>query len=102
MAHYLLHYQLVADYLQRRGEFRDRHLRHAWQAVERGELLLGGAAGEPADIALLLFDVDDPAIIEAFARADPYVVAGLVTDWQVRRWHTVVGAHADTPVRAPD
>ncbi|MCD0168754.1 hypothetical protein IHN59_03815, partial [Deinococcus sp. 23YEL01] len=30
----------------------------------------------------------------ADARTDPYVLGGLVGTWEVRRWHTVVGAGA--------
>jgi hypothetical protein len=38
---------------------------------------------------------------EEFARADPYVLGGLVERWHVREWPTVVGEIAATPVR-PD
>ena len=97
--HYLLTYELADDYLQRRGEFRDEHLKLAWDAVERGELLLAGAAGEPIDVAQLVFTIDAPDIAEAFAATDPYVRHGLVKRWTVRKWHTVVGEMASTPVR---
>ncbi|GMU44733.1 MAG: YciI family protein [Xanthomonadales bacterium] len=97
--HYLLVYELSRDYLARRGEFRDTHLALAWAAVERGELLLGGALAEPADRALLLFQGETPAAAEAFAAADPYVAHGLVERWSVRPWTTVVGTGAATPVR---
>jgi uncharacterized protein YciI len=97
--HYLLTYELADDYLQRREQFRAEHLTLAWDAVERGELLLAGAAGEPADSALLVFTIDSPAIAESFAAADPYVRHGLVKRWTVRKWHTVVGELASTPVR---
>ncbi|CAG9198154.1 YCII domain-containing protein [Paraburkholderia tropica] len=99
--HYLLKYELVDDYLDRRGEYRDEHLRLAWAAAERGELLLAGAVAEPTDTALLLFQGDSPAAAEAFAQADPYVRAGLVKSWRVRPWQTVVGEQASKPVR-PD
>lgn len=99
--HFLLIYQTAADYLARRGEFRLAHLALAWQAAERGELLLGGAVGDPADGAMLLFRCDSADIPAAFAKADPYVVNGLVSSWQVKPWHTVVGDTASTPVK-PD
>jgi uncharacterized protein YciI len=98
-AHFLLLYDYAPDYLARRAEFRDAHLRLAWAAVERGELLLGGAYADPADGALLLFRGESAAVAEAFAAADPYVRAGLVTRWRVRPWTTVVGELAITPVR---
>ncbi|MFP3564657.1 YciI-like protein [Paraburkholderia sp. IMGN_8] len=97
--HYLLMYDLVSDYLERRGAYRDEHLKHAWAAVERGELQLAGALTEPVDTAVLLFEGDSPAAAKAFAEADPYVLAGLVTRWRVRPWTTVVGTHASQPVR---
>jgi uncharacterized protein len=97
--HYLLIYDLTGDYLQRRGEFRADHLAVARAAVERGELVLGGALADPADNAILLFTGDSPAAAEAFAQRDPYVLNGLVTRWRVRPWTTVVGPTASTPVR---
>jgi uncharacterized protein YciI len=54
---------------------------------------------EPVDTAVLLFTGESPAAAEAFAKADPYVQAGLVTRWRVREWTTVVGEGAATPVR---
>lgn len=97
--HYLLTYDLVADYLERRGAYRDAHLKLAWAAAERGELQLAGALTDPVDTAVLLFNGDSPAAAEAFARADPYVLAGLVTRWRVRQWMTVAGEGAANPVR---
>ena len=97
--HYLLTYELAADYLERRGEFRNEHLKLAWDAQERGEILIAGALAEPADTALLLFTGDTPEAAERFANADPYVTNGLVKSWRVRPWNTVVGKDAATPVR---
>ena len=97
MAHYLLRYDLSPEYLVRRGEYRDAHLALAWEAADAGSLVLGGAVGDPVESALLLFNDADAA--RAFARADPYVTAGIVTAWQVLPWTTVVGEDASTPVR---
>ena len=102
MGHYLLFYDIVDDYVARRAEFRDAHLKHAWAAAERGELLLGGALADPVDGTVLLFQGDSPAAAERFAREDPYVVNGLVTEWRVRRWTTVAGERSATPVRPGD
>lgn len=92
--HYLLFYDVVPDYAERRIPLRSAHLAHAEAFVERGELLLGGALADPIDAAVLLFRCDSPAVAEAFAAADPYVTNGLVTRWRVREWTTVVGAGA--------
>ena len=87
--HYLLFYEVVDDYLERRGAFRAEHLALAQAAHQRGELLLAGALAEPADGAVLLFHALEPA--EAFAKSDPYVKNGLIKTWRVRKWNTVVG-----------
>jgi len=96
--HYLLFYQFVPDYLERRAQYRNEHLRLAWEVHERGELLLAGAYADPTDGAVLLFKGDSPEVAERFAAADPYVRSGLVTRWHVRAWTTVVGDEASTPV----
>ena len=96
MAHFLLIYELASDYLERRAAFRDSHLALAWAAAERGDLLLGGAVGDPVESALLLFT--DAAAAEPFAAADPYVREGLVRSSRIVPWTTVVGAGAATPV----
>jgi len=100
--HYLLFYQFVPDYLQRRAQFREEHLKRAWDAHARGELMLGGAYAEPADGAALLFKGESPDVAERFAAADPYVLAGLVTRWHVRKWTTVAGASSSSPVYPSD
>lgn len=97
--HYLLCYDLAADYLERRGEFRDEHLKLAWAAQERGEIVVAGALSDPADMAVLMFQGQSPDVAERFAKADPYVMHGLVTGYRVRQWNTVVGDNASTPVR---
>ena len=99
--HFLLLYDVVDDYVERRKPLRALHLAHARKALERGELVLGGALAEPADGAVLLFRGASPAAAEAFAAADPYVIHGLVTRWRVRRWTTVIGKDAEEPVPEP-
>jgi uncharacterized protein len=96
--HYLLFYEVGDDYVSRRAEFRDAHLKKAWEASNRGELVLGGALANPVDGAVLLFKGDSPEVAERFARSDPYVTSGAVKRWQVREWTTVVGQEAATPV----
>lgn len=89
--HYLLIYKVVDDYVEKRARFRSAHLEKAFEAVKRGELLLGGALANPVDQAVLLFRGDSPETAEKFATEDPYVRNGLVTSWEVREWNTVVG-----------
>ena len=97
--HYLLMYDLADDYLERRGEFRDAHLKLAWDAQQRGEIVVAGALSDPFDMAVLMFQGDSPAVAGNFAKADPYVTHGLVTGYRVRQWNTVVGEGAFSPMR---
>ncbi len=96
--HYLLFYEVADDYLARRAAFRPEHLAKAWQASERGELVLAGALAHPTDGAVLLFTGDSPEVAEKFARADPYVLNGLVRRWYIREWLTVAGPGATNPI----
>ena len=89
--YYILFYEFVDNYVERRTPFRAEHLGLANEALSRGELLLAGAHGDPIDGATLVFTVDDPAVVERFAKNDPYVKNGLVTSWRVVPWHVVVG-----------
>jgi len=91
MNYYLLIYHVVDDYIARRAEFREEHLRLAKEAHKRGELLLGGALADPSDQALLLFRMDDSDGIRTFVIRDPYVQNGIVKDWEIRPWNIVVG-----------
>jgi uncharacterized protein YciI len=97
--HYLVFYDFVPDYLERRVQYRGEHLRYAWEAQARGELILAGALADSPAMAVLLFQGDDDRAARAFAENDPYVRSGLVTQWSVRPWTTVVGDAAATPVR---
>ena len=96
--HYLLLYDVVPDYVERRVPFRSAHLALARAAVDRGELVLAGALADPPDGAVFLFRSRSAAAAEEFARTDPYVRNGLVTRWRVREWTTVVGPGAEVPL----
>jgi len=101
MNYYALIYETVDDYVARRAEFREQHLRMARAVRERGELLLAGAFEDPVDRALLIFRADDKSKVEEFAHNDPYVVNGLVKKWEVRAWKVVVGQDQHAPASAP-
>ena len=98
--HYLLFYDVVPDYDERRAAYRAAHLAYARAAHVRGELVLGGALADPVDGAVLLFRGESPAVAERFAASDPYVAQGLVRRWWVRTWTTVVGDGAAVPLAA--
>ena len=93
--HYLLIYDVVEDYVERRAPLRAGHIALARAAESRGELVLAGALANPPDSAVFLFRGESPAAAERFAAADPYVMNGLVTRWRVREWTTVVGKDAE-------
>jgi uncharacterized protein len=90
---WVLIYDLVDDYLERRPALRDDHLALARVAHSYGDLLLAGALADPYDRALLVFAGESPEVAAAFARADPYVSGGLVTSWTVRQWNEVLEDH---------
>ena len=96
--HFLLIYETAPDYMVRRTEFRGAHLKLAKQSAERGELVLGGAVGDPVESSLLLFKCDSPDVPAEFAQADPYVLNGIVVRWKVSPWNTVVGPDCSNPV----
>ena len=89
--YYLLLYDVVDDYVERRAAFREIHLKMAKEAEARGEIVLAGAFADPVDGAALVFRGDDRSVAENFAKADPYVRNGLVTSWRVRPWNVVIG-----------
>lgn len=95
--HYILFYDVAADYVEKRTQFRELHLKHARAAYERGELVLGGALADPVDAAVLIFRGPTAEAAESFAQTDPYVTNGLVRKWRVRQWSTVIGDGAKVP-----
>ena len=103
MPYYAVFYEVVDDFVARRSEFREEHLRGVSESYARGELILGGALTEPADRALLVFHVHDRQIVESFIHNDPYVVNDLIKKWEIRPWNVVTGCTyascAETPNR---
>lgn len=89
--HYILFYQTVENYVERRIPFREEHLSLAQKAFQNGSLILGGALDDPADGAVLVFKGDSPKVAEEFAQNDPYVKNGLITQWHFRPWTVVIG-----------
>ena len=91
MNYYALIYHLVDDYITRRAQFREEHLKLAKDLNEKGELVLAGAFSDPPDKALLIFRVADKSVIEDFVKKDPYVKNGLIAKWEVRAWTVMIG-----------
>ena len=91
MAYFALIYHVVDEFVARRAEFREEHLRLAKGAHARGEIVLAGALADPADKALIIFRGESGEAARQFAESDPYVRNGLVHRWEVRPWSVVVG-----------
>lgn len=87
MKYFALIYYVVNDFVSRRTPFREEHLRLAREANHRGELMLAGALGDPADRALLVFRAQDGSVAENFARNDPLL---LCYDQRVTHYEVVV------------
>lgn len=96
MAYYLLRYAYVDNYHEARTPYREAHLQAARIASERGELRLGGVSADPPWEATLIFDVDDPSVIEEFVAGDPYVQHGVVKEHRIDQWDVAVGADLQT------
>ena len=92
MTYWLLIYDLVADYLERREPLRPEHLGLAQKAQQRGELVMAGALADPYDMAVFVWKANDTEVINRFVAHDPYVREGLVKSWRIRKWNVVIGS----------
>jgi uncharacterized protein YciI len=88
--HHCLFYDYVEDVVEKRAPFRADHLAHARAWKADGRIVMAGALGDPPHGALFVFRLDDPAEIEAFVAADPYVAGAIVTGHRVVPWNVVV------------
>ncbi|MBC5993206.1 YciI-like protein [Pontibacter cellulosilyticus] len=89
--YYILFYATVENYIEKRAPYRTEHLALAQQARQDGHLVMAGALAEPADGAVLVFKGDSAGVAEDFAKNDPYVKNGLISEWKVRPWTVVIG-----------
>jgi uncharacterized protein YciI len=89
--HFLLIYDVVDDYIEKRKPFRPAHFAYAQKFYDAGELALAGALADPVDGAIFVFRGETPEAAENFAKNDPYVLNGLAKSWRVRKWSTVLG-----------
>jgi hypothetical protein len=89
--YFALLYYVGPDFAQKRGAHREAHLAKVFEAHRRGELIHGGALGDPPNRALLVFRAEDRTTAERFANTDPYVTSGLVERWEVQPWTIVCG-----------
>ena len=95
--HFVLFYDIVDNFAEKRTPYRDEHLANVRASYTAGELVLAGALANPVDGAMLVFRGPTAQAAEEFAKGDPYVTSGLVTKWRVREWTTVIGDGAAMP-----
>jgi len=84
---HLLVYEYVEDMSARRAPYREAHIELIRRYQEDGRVVIAGAVGVPVHGGLLAFR--EAADAEAFAAADPYKAAGLVTSSRVEPWAVI-------------
>ncbi|OWZ15993.1 hypothetical protein PHMEG_00010275 [Phytophthora megakarya] len=87
---FVLQYNYVEDYLERRVPIRPQHLEHALNAKESGHLVMGGPFVNPSDAAIVIFKTPDRTVVENFAKNDPYVRENVVSSFSIREWMVTV------------
>lgn len=87
--HHILFYEYVEDMVDRRAPYRETHLARIRAERDAGRVVMAGALGDPPHGAAIVFRGVDRNAVEAFAAADPYVKAGLVTSRRVEPWNVV-------------
>eukprot|EP01024_Parvocaulis_polyphysoides_P009782 TRINITY_DN13179_c0_g1_i1.p3 TRINITY_DN13179_c0_g1~~TRINITY_DN13179_c0_g1_i1.p3 ORF type:complete len:141 (+),score=26.05 TRINITY_DN13179_c0_g1_i1:29-424(+) len=88
---HILEYKYVPDILEKRAPFRDEHIAAAKKLGDEGKAVMVGAYGQPPEGAIFVFKGITPEEIESFVKSDPYIINGLVTEWQIKPYLVVVG-----------
>jgi uncharacterized protein len=85
---YLLFYEPVDDVLAKAPEHFPAHSARLDDFHARGELLMVGTFANPQEGSMSIFATRKAA--EEFAHADPFVLNGVVRNWQIREWDEVL------------
>jgi uncharacterized protein YciI len=86
---YVLLYGSATDMDRARAVF-PAH-RAQWQEfVARGELLMIGPFTDPRQGAMGVFATREAA--EAFVRVDPFLLEGVVQQWELREWREAIAS----------
>jgi uncharacterized protein YciI len=88
-AHHLLIYTYVEDMSERRGPYREPHLKRIRAEKAAGRIVMAGALGNPPTGGAIAWRGVTPEEIEEFVTGDPYVAAGLVSAHHVEPWNLV-------------
>ena len=87
VSQFILFYDYVDDSIERRAPHREAHMAEIRAAKDDGRIQIAGPLGDPPHGAAIVFK--DKSAAEAFPDTDPYVKAGLVTNWRVDLWTVV-------------
>lgn len=91
-SYHVLTYKYVPDILEKRDPYRAAHLDGARAKATEGKIVLAGALQEPVDGAIFIWKDASKEEIEAFVKADPYVLNDLVPEWSIRPYMVVAGS----------
>ena len=81
---YVLYYQSAPDVAEKAPIHGAAHRAHWNEFLSNGTLLMIGPFANPLEGAMAIFTTREAA--ESFAKADPFVLNGVVKDWVVRDW----------------
>jgi uncharacterized protein YciI len=97
---YVLFYESADDVLSKAPAHFEAHVARGNEYHDRGLLLMYGPFGDPQkEGSMAVFT--SRAAAEEFAIGDPFVLNGVVRNWQIREWDEVfVGDDALAVVRA--
>ena len=85
----MLFYESADDVLSKAPAHFPAHKARLDDFHARGELLMVGTFGNPQEEgSMAIFRTRDAA--EEFVREDPFVLNGVVRDWQIREWDEVL------------
>jgi uncharacterized protein len=87
--HHLLLYAYGEDVAERRGPYREEHLRRIRIEKDAGRIVLAGAFGDPISGGAFAWQGATTEEIEAFVQGDPYLAAGLIRSYRIEPWTLV-------------
>lgn len=81
---YVLYYQSSPDVLEKAPLYIEAHRARWQQFLDDGTLLMIGPFSNPKEGSMAIFTTREAA--ESFAKDDPFVLNGVVSNWVVREW----------------
>jgi uncharacterized protein YciI len=69
---------------------RPAHREYITSLVGKGVVLAGGPFADDAG-AMIVYEVADEAALKEIIAADPYTLANVVAEWNIREWNVVLG-----------